>query len=78
MLENIVVKSRVTHDYYHSYINPEATGTPHISASHIAVVTFALIAAAIAVGLVYVGRDFCLLDRDSGGHHTGWQVKSPN
>ncbi|EMR69131.1 putative urea active transporter protein [Eutypa lata UCREL1] len=53
--ETVAVTSLVTYDFYRSYINPEATGKQLVFVSHIAVVAFGLIAAAIAVGLVYAG-----------------------
>ncbi|KAK9770284.1 putative urea active transporter protein [Seiridium cardinale] len=53
--ETVAVTRLVTFDFYRSYIHPEATGKQLILVSHIAAVTFGLIAAAIAVGLVYAG-----------------------
>lgn len=53
--ETVAVTSLVTYEFYRSYINPEATGKQLVFVSHIAVVAFGLIAAAIAVGLVYAG-----------------------
>ncbi|KAH8649908.1 Sodium:solute symporter family-domain-containing protein [Xylariales sp. PMI_506] len=53
--EIVAVTSLVTYDFYRSYINPEAKGKQLLFVSHIAVIAFGLVTAAIAVGLVYAG-----------------------
>ncbi|KAL6364452.1 hypothetical protein LRP88_01853 [Fusarium phalaenopsidis] len=53
--ETVAVTSLVTYDFYRSYINPEATGERLVFISHIAVVSFGLLTACVAVGLTYAG-----------------------
>lgn len=54
-VETVAVTSLVTYDFYRSYINPEATGERLVFISHIAVVSFGLLTACVAVGLTYAG-----------------------
>ncbi|KAJ5902331.1 hypothetical protein N7495_002859 [Penicillium taxi] len=51
--ETVAVTSLVAYDFYRAYINPSATGKKLIFVSHIAVVVFSLLVAAVAVGLCY-------------------------
>ncbi|KAM6509842.1 hypothetical protein FALCPG4_017482 [Fusarium falciforme] len=53
--ETVAVTSLVTYDFYRSYVNPEATGERLVFISHIAVVSFGLLTACVAVGLTYAG-----------------------
>lgn len=55
LLEIVAVTSLVTYDFYRSYVDPGATGKQLLFVSHIAVVGFGLVTAAIAIGLVYAG-----------------------
>lgn len=53
--ELIAISSVFTYDVYRSYINPKASGKKLIFMSHCAVVVFAYVMAAFAIGLYYAG-----------------------
>lgn len=53
--ELIAVSSILTYDVYRTYINPAATGKRLVAVSHAVVVVYALVVAAVSVGLYYNG-----------------------
>lgn len=54
--ETMATSALVTHDVYQAYFNPTATGSQLLRCSRFVVVGFAVIVAAVAVGLNHAGK----------------------